>query len=922
MIEVVIILAFFVVIAPMASLIWLWRLSKRVDELKQKLAVIANGDKTARDSEQPKPVAATQVRERSGDRPTIESAPADTDDAIDETPTVIPAVARKSDDAATTQPAKVDRPPESIKPQKPEGPTWEERLAANWMVWLGGVTVALAAVFMFSYAIDQGYLTPLARVVLGLLGGGALLAGGEWAQRTPALVGRFTKVDYVPSALTAAGIFAILASLYSAHALYGLIGPVPAFLTMGMTAYASLGLALRQGWFVAALGTIAGYLIPALISTSDPNAAALFIYLFVLTLGALALMVWRQWRWFSVLTLIGSLGWPLLWMIGSWPLTEQGVVSLYLLGLAAAFAVLSTRLPIVPEKTATMRWVASVVSHSSGLGFAMSGVLLIVMAELADFNGAAFTFVAVYAALALGLGIWRTSLESLLIVAALVVLGAVLVWPQPHDITLPTRLQELGVDTASNAFGPYVMPPEFFAFSRALWAFAALFGVGAFLGLSRVLAKTAWAGMSALMPILMFIMGYWRIGGFEVAINWSLWAVGLSVVLLLATISVNRRLPNDMRDEPVALYAAGVTAAIALIFTCLLREAWLTVALAVEIAAIAWIWSRLQVQALKTIALAVLAVVVMRLTLNPQILTYDGAILGSFGWVIYGYGIPAAATFFAARIFARNEKDLTATLCEIASVGFAFLMVATQLKLWTSGSIYTPRWDALDSAVQANWWIVVAGLLLYRPFAESRPWATMAGQGVLAAAAFLIVGGLLVSNNPLFTLQPVGNWPIFNLLGAAYLLPAIMLIAMASSRQINLADSIRQAMIAGSGILIFIDLTLEVRRAFWGNVIALGPDTLPQNAEIYAYSAVWTVFSLVLLALGIRWKSQAFRYASLAVLLITVAKVFLFDMSDLTGLYRVVSFLGLGLTLIGIGRVYQRFVFTTPEDAVENDVSA
>ena len=39
-------------------------------------------------------------------------------------------------------------------------------------------------------------------------------------------------------------------------------------------------------------------------------------------------------------------------------------------------------------------------------------------------------------------------------------------------------------------------------------------------------------------------------------------------------------------------------------------------------------------------------------------------------------------------------------------------------------------------------------------------------------------------------------------------------------------------------------------------------------------------------------------------------KVFLYDMSDLTGLLRVLSFLGLGLALIGIGRIYRRFVFT------------
>jgi uncharacterized membrane protein len=40
-------------------------------------------------------------------------------------------------------------------------------------------------------------------------------------------------------------------------------------------------------------------------------------------------------------------------------------------------------------------------------------------------------------------------------------------------------------------------------------------------------------------------------------------------------------------------------------------------------------------------------------------------------------------------------------------------------------------------------------------------------------------------------------------------------------------------------------------------------------------------------------------------------KVFLIDMADLTGLWRVVSFLGLGLALIGLGAAHRRFVLPT-----------
>ena len=39
---------------------------------------------------------------------------------------------------------------------------------------------------------------------------------------------------------------------------------------------------------------------------------------------------------------------------------------------------------------------------------------------------------------------------------------------------------------------------------------------------------------------------------------------------------------------------------------------------------------------------------------------------------------------------------------------------------------------------------------------------------------------------------------------------------------------------------------------------------------------------------------------------LVTAKVFLVDMGGLTGLWRVLSFLGLGLTLIGLGSLYGR----------------
>jgi uncharacterized membrane protein len=65
----------------------------------------------------------------------------------------------------------------------------------------------------------------------------------------------------------------------------------------------------------------------------------------------------------------------------------------------------------------------------------------------------------------------------------------------------------------------------------------------------------------------------------------------------------------------------------------------------------------------------------------------------------------------------------------------------------------------------------------------------------------------------------------------------------------------------------------------------------------------------VLLATGIWLRSRPVRFASAAVTILTVLKVFLVDMSNLTGIYQALSFIGLGIVLLGIGWFYQRLLF-------------
>ncbi len=79
------------------------------------------------------------------------------------------------------------------------------------------------------------------------------------------------------------------------------------------------------------------------------------------------------------------------------------------------------------------------------------------------------------------------------------------------------------------------------------------------------------------------------------------------------------------------------------------------------------------------------------------------------------------------------------------------------------------------------------------------------------------------------------------------------------------------------------------------------------DAELYAYSAVWLAFgSRLARALAPISAAARCRLASAALVALAVLKVFLIDMAGLTGLWRALSFIGLGLVLLVVGRIYQR----------------
>lgn len=77
--------------------------------------------------------------------------------------------------------------------------------------------------------------------------------------------------------------------------------------------------------------------------------------------------------------------------------------------------------------------------------------------------------------------------------------------------------------------------------------------------------------------------------------------------------------------------------------------------------------------------------------------------------------------------------------------------------------------------------------------------------------------------------------------------------------------------------------------------------------------AVWGVSALLLMVTGMRFKLKPLRVASLALFLITIVKLFLYDLQgNTTG--KIVSFIALGAILLGVSFLYQKLKFIIQDD--------
>jgi len=226
---------------------------------------------------------------------------------------------------------------------------------------------------------------------------------------------------------------------------------------------------------------------------------------------------------------------------------------------------------------------------------------------------------------------------------------------------------------------------------------------------------------------------------------------------------------------------------------------------------------------------------------------------------------------------------------------------------------------AIPIRLDAHWitigWFVEAGVLLWVGNHVQSDFLNVLALGAL----ILGVGRLLLIDN--FHTEQL----IFNMRMATYAVAVAVLGAVAwyaGQREDDAARGVAAIATIALNLLALIALTREVADYFSRQMITVRPpyrQYSPQQWRLaytdvhrvdierdFTYSALWMAYGAMLMIIGFLRRSAFVRWQALILIAATIAKVFVYDVSELDREYRIISFMILGVLLLAISFVYQR----------------
>lgn len=892
-------------VAVVVLLVSVSRLKERVSTLERRLLDLAQRQVPARPAMPPAAEAAPAPAATVVSEPLAEPAAPEPPEmpVAAAAPPAEAAPPPRRDPWGTPAASAASLPPRAARPVR-SGPTLPDRFAAwlrlNWVYAISALSLALAGIFFVQYGMERGLLPPAARVAAAILFGLALIGGGEWFRRRWGdREGDATA--YLPSTFSGAGIVSIFGGILAARQLYDLIGTEVAFAGLVATALLAIVLGWLYGPFLAAVGLLGAAVAP--FAVGGESDAPYWLYAYFVLIAGIGLFVdtLRRWAWVSVLALVVGYGGVWLVLVG----TGGAGWAAFALTALAVMAILIPARGIAPDHAgpmiSEMLWDKKAGRAGFPVLLAAGAVALTsgLMLTLPVVSGAeTILTLLTLAALAILLAIWSPGARGLADLAAVPMLAFVL---KVADEALNCGPLYGAYEAAALAVrAPETSGPMTAALILGLatvMTLAAAATSGRFDGLVRY----GWAAAAALAAPLtaLALELFWQPALVLGPYLWALHVIALAALMVAMAVRFARADQEDMRRAAYATLSALSLIALALFLVT--TKGALTVALAALLVAAAALDRRFRLPEMGWFIQAGVLLLGWRLVVDPGL---GWAVEDAALWeVLASYGGVAAASFVALRLIGGQPRPAARAFLESGGASAAALLANVLITRWltegTSFDVISSHWAL---ALNALPWLIVALAQLYRMALGG--WLKWVRAGVAVVAGLIWAAGMAASltvSNPVIPIwlgeENLVRGPlILDSLFLAYAVPGLIL--MAAWRYLgHLHRWLRTAILATGTAFVTIYAGFEIRR-FWR-----GPDLSVQGvtqAELYSYTVAMMAVGAGLLYQAIARRSQGMRRAAMAVIALTIAKVFLIDASGLTGLTRVFSFLALGLSLAAL----------------------
>lgn len=783
-------------------------------------------------------------------------------------------------------------------PRRPEPPPhfvftaarWGEFagwLQANWFLAVAAVSLALAGVFFVQYGVEHGILPPPLRVASSIALGLCLIGGGEWIRRRGGDEAGALSA-YLPSTFAGAGLVAIFAGVVAARQLYGLIGPETTFASL--VAVAGLGVLIGRiyGPFTTAIGLTGAAAAPFLAS-GESSAPGWLFYYFALVAGiGLAVDAGKRTAWVSALAMaLAYLGAAAVY-VGT---SDNGE---HLLAFAVILAVLAVFLPqmtVRPAHEGAMTffqvhglgpsgWPDFPARLAAGAVYGLATVAFLVAHDDATvFWLAIAALTLAFAGLALGLKA-SPALEDL----AAPLLTGLVVTAGAHGFIGAPAAADFRQPLAEWTDGPPLAVTALVAVGLLSTIVAAL---KSFRATDHPLP---WAGAAALAAPAMIVALhlYWAPATHLTDVAWALHVVAAGAAL---TFLADRAYRVDGADRRrTAIFALAALTVLSFALSIVFTKTALTLAVAVMVVTAAILDRRFDIKPLTWFVQGGAAACGYRLIVDPGVPWMIDAPLWDMSLAFLG-----VVGLFAAGWFAARRRRRTSGVIVLESGAFAFAAVYLTLLLYRYFSDFGDMHAYWRISLVATIWLLSSATQFYRVKAGGPFMRARAALGDGFGAIGLLCLGVAGMTNPLI-MGVVSGGPIFDSLLVAYGVPALLL-SFVAWRFTHLNRLLRIGVGAIAGMAAALYVGLEIRRLWQGPVLSL-PGVA--DGEQYSYTITLLLLGSGLLVAALRSRRSTLRKVALAVIGLAIAKVFLIDMSGLTGLIRVFSFLALGLSLVAL----------------------